>query len=49
MVSFVGAEAVASTSPGVPDQTPYDVVFIGLSVLVLAAVWALLRRTASRS
>ncbi len=35
--------------PGVPDQTPYDVVFIGLSVLVLAAAWALLRRTPSRS
>ena len=35
--------------PGVPDQTPYDVVFIGLSVLVLAAGWALLRRTPSRS
>ncbi len=35
--------------PDVPDQTPYDVVFIGASVLVLAAGWALLRRTASRS
>ena len=29
--------------PGVPDQTPYDVVFIGLSLVLLAVGWSLLR------